>query len=166
MLKQLWSPWRSVYLEGNDPQAGGCFLCDAVANQENTFSNLVVWRGKSVIALLNKYPYNAGHLLIAGHSHVSDLLDIPADEYTELMDSIRDSLAVVRKLMMPHGVNIGINLGRDAGAGCPDHVHFHVIPRWRGDHNFMSTVSDVRVISSDMEKYWQDCLLLFNNPAT
>lgn len=155
-MKTLWSPWRSKYIETfSEECAKGedscCFICDAVKNTSNDKSGLVVARFEEVIVLMNKYPYNSGHLLVAPNRHTGDILDLSATELGALNIACQKSVEILTKLYNPNGFNIGANLGECAGAGLPGHLHYHVLPRWIGDTSFVSTLSDTKVISFDME---------------
>ena len=156
-METLWSPWRSKYIqtfkdEGKDSCEKQCFFCHAV-NSANEFDaeNLVVARFTHCFAMLNRYPYNSGHLLIAPNRHIGDFGDFTSEENSEIMSTIQLAIKVIDSVSGPHGYNIGANLGRVAGAGVPDHIHFHVVPRWNGDTSFMSTLADVKIVSEAME---------------
>ena len=142
-MKRLWSPWRMVYLTEERPR--GCIFCIAAA-EERDEENLIVWRGERAFIILNRYPYNAGHLMVVPYAHVASLEDLPAETLTELMLLVNRSLAALRRTMSPEAFNVGANLGHAAGAGIVDHVHVHIVPRWEGDTNFMPVLADVRVI--------------------
>ena len=152
----MWSPWRSQYIETFKDecvsQESSCFICDAIKNPDQDMTRHVIARRSNVIILMNKYPYNNGHLLIAPNSHISKFEELSQPEMIEIMNSINDSIRVIDSAMKPHGYNIGVNIGRNAGAGLPGHIHFHVVPRWNGDTNFMSVLSDTKVISQSMEQ--------------
>ena len=136
-MDRLWTPWRSEYVSQAGDDDDRCFLCDP----EN---ELVVYRTELSLVVLNKFPYNTGHLMIAPRRHVGDLWDLNSDERHDLFDSTAHSVEVVRDVMSPHGFNTGMNLGRVAGAGIPGHLHMHVVPRWGGDTNFMPVTGDTR----------------------
>ncbi len=142
-MKRLWSPWRMAYLTEEHPR--GCIFCLKAAEQFDA-ENLIVWRGERAFIMLNRYPYNAGHLMVIPYVHVASVEDLPAETLTEIMLLVNRSLAALRRAMTPDAFNIGANLGRAAGAGIADHVHMHVVPRWEGDTNFMPVFADVRVI--------------------
>jgi len=145
--RPLWAPWRIEYIRG--PKAGSCFLCDKAAS--DAAADHVVFRGQSCYVLLNDFPYNSGHLLVAPFRHVPDLADLDSRERNELMELMVRSTAVLRRLMAPTGFNLGFNLGEAAGAGLAEHVHGHVVPRWLGDTNFMSVISDARVVPEALD---------------
>jgi ATP adenylyltransferase len=151
-MRQLWAPWRMGYIKGEKPP--GCILCDKPKEKRDA-SNLILERGKHGFAMLNLYPYNNGHLMVAPYQHVSSLEDLSDEALKGLMQITKKSLLALRKTYKPDGINIGLNLGRAAGAGIEDHLHFHVVPRWGGDTNFMTVVSEVRVIPEDIKRTYQ-----------
>jgi len=142
-VKVLWAPWRMEYILSDKEDS--CFLCEA-AQAGPSEENLILYRGEKAIAVMNRYPYNNGHVLVAPVAHTADLSDLTEEEYRETMELFRFSLKALEKLMAPEGFNAGLNLGKTGGAGLEEHVHFHVVPRWNGDTNFMPVVSDTRVI--------------------
>jgi len=143
-MKQLWAPWRMTYInEGTEEQ--GCIFCNR--SQENDSREaLVVARTQHTLVMLNKYPYNNGHLLLAPKRHERNLSNLSAEEYDDLNEALRRSVNIVRETLHPGGINLGMNLGRCAGAGIEDHLHWHVVPRWEGDTNFMPVVGETRVM--------------------
>jgi ATP adenylyltransferase len=147
-LERLWSPWRLAYVTGADRSADqGCVFCDA---QRSPVSELVVFRGAQCFVILNLYPYNSGHLMIVPNRHLPSLATATAQELTELMDLTRQAEIAVTEVYQPHGINMGINLGKAAGAGVLDHLHVHVVPRWNGDTNFMTSVGGTRVLPESL----------------
>lgn len=152
-MKDLFSPWRSRYIEtfvrkGEDPT--GCVLC-TVAEENRDEDNLVVLRGSTAYVLMNLYPYNSGHLMVVPYRHVPSLTDLTDDESLEIMSLLKKMMESLRVVMHPDGFNIGSNIGRMAGAGLDQHVHFHLVPRWNGDTNFMPVLADTKLISQDMK---------------
>jgi ATP adenylyltransferase len=146
-MNRLWSPWRLAYVTGSN-SAVGCIFCaaiDAVAQ-----SPLVVHRGTACYVILNLYPYNNGHLMVVPNRHFASLEAASQDELAELMGLTRVAEMALREVYRPDGLNVGINLGKAAGAGVLDHLHVHLVPRWSGDTNFMSVVGDVRVLPEDL----------------
>lgn len=141
----LWAPWRMQYIEGIAGQ-DGCFLCRAQADAAADEGNYVLWRGAHTIALLNRFPYSSGHVLIAPVLHAAELEELPDDVLLALMRQTRDVKRVLQKALNAQGFNIGLNLGRCAGAGLPEHLHIHVVPRWGGDTNFMAVIGEAKVI--------------------
>ena len=149
-MEILWSPWRSQYIgsfKDDSINDEGCFFCNAIKNPEKDIDLLVVARFEHCFAILNKFPYNNGHTLIAPLRHIGDLQDLSEIEMIDIMKAIKIVSAGLDAIYKPHGFNIGANLGRAAGAGVPDHLHFHVIPRWNGDTSFTATISDTKVVS-------------------
>lgn len=154
-MEQLWSPWRSTYIRSADERnAEGCFLCNCAAAEPNV-DDLVVAKFAHTVVVMNRFPYNAGHLLVAPIVHEGDIRALPAEVAHELMDVVRIAIDVLEEVLHPHGCNVGANLGRHAGAGVPDHLHIHVVPRWSGDTNFMPVLADVKMISDSLEELWQ-----------
>jgi ATP adenylyltransferase len=147
-VDRLWSPWRLAYVSGGEPK--GCVFCDAQINEQA--EPLVVFGGATCFVILNLYPYNNGHLLVVPRRHVASLADASGDELAELMGLTRASELALTEVYHPQGLNVGMNLGRAAGAGVADHMHIHVVPRWVGDTNFMSVVGEARVIPEGLEK--------------
>jgi ATP adenylyltransferase len=151
-MKSLWAPWRMSYILGDDkPQ--GCIFCQACDGVG--FDNLVLGVGDSCLAMMNKYPYNNGHVLIAPKRHVADLASLSPQEQADLIHNVTLATQAMRELMRPEGFNVGLNLGRAAGAGIEEHMHFHVVPRWNGDTNFMTVLGEVRSIPEHMEATYQ-----------
>lgn len=142
-MKVLWAPWRMEYILSDRKDC--CFICDA-AQDGPCEENLLLYRGDKVLVLMNRYPYNNGHLLVAPVAHTPDLSELTMAEYGETMDLFRFTFKALTDLMAPEGFNAGINIGRTGGAGLEEHLHFHVVPRWNGDTNYMPVVSDTRVI--------------------
>jgi ATP adenylyltransferase len=154
-VDRIWSPWRMEYIESHRGQEddGACVFCALLgANGEK---HRVLERRELAFVTLAKYPYNPGHLLVLPTRHVGDLEEIKPDESAELAELLRRSVAALREASEPHGFNIGLNLGRAAGAGIPDHVHWHVVPRWSGDTNFMPVVGQTRVLPELLEQTYE-----------
>ena len=151
-MEKLWSPWRSLYIESfkeKQPNTG-CFLCDCIKLNVDDTENLLIYKGDVSFIILNLYPYNNGHLMIVPYSHKADLLSLSAQESTEMMNLLKLSVQALDEVLKPEGYNIGVNLGKAAGAGVDDHIHFHIVPRWNGDTNFMPVLGEVKVISQDL----------------
>lgn len=159
----LWAPWRIRYVQGlvkgpesgkqdqaQKPDGGECFICNNLGNPKADVDNLVLWRTDKCIVLLNRYPYNNGHLLIAPNRHMADLNTATDEELLDMTKLIRESQKALSLAIKPHGFNVGMNFGRCAGAGLPGHLHIHVVPRWQGDTNFMDVCADIEVISQSM----------------
>jgi ATP adenylyltransferase len=147
-MDHLWAPWRMAYI-GGEPEPG-CLFCRLLEDPSQDEENLVVWRPPGALVVLNKFPYNSGHLMVAPVRHTGDLADLEPSETADLMSAVQESLRLIRKTMSPDGFNVGANLGKAAGAGIPDHVHLHVVPRWNGDTSFMASLADVKVINEHL----------------
>ena len=155
IFEKLWAPWRMKYIEEIDTGAdGGCIFCDK-PNENNDCENLIVRRGKKCFVILNKFPYNNGHLLIVPYAHTSELSELGGDTMLEMMQTVELVVAAMKKIMRPDGFNVGMNLGRSSGAGIAEHLHLHVVPRWNGDTNFMPVVSGTKVISESLEDSYE-----------
>lgn len=153
----LWAPWRGEYVKGvSRDQQPDCFLCDAAANTEQDTERLIVHRHDQCLIMLNRYPYNNGHLLVAPDAHLADLIDLTEPQRNRLMAMVSLAEQLLYAALNPQGVNIGINIGRCAGAGLPGHLHVHLVPRWSGDTNFMGVVGDVRVVPQANEQVYQE----------
>jgi ATP adenylyltransferase len=150
-MDQLWAPWRLAYVVKDAPsEADECFICRGLAASDDR-KNHILLRTDRAVVLLNKYPYNNGHLLIGPLRHVGRLDELASDELLEINETLRKMVAILEKLIKPEGFNIGVNLGRVAGAGLPGHIHWHVVPRWNGDTNFMPVLADTKVIVQSLE---------------
>jgi ATP adenylyltransferase len=142
-VDHLWAPWRMGYVSAEQPE--GCIFCEKPAAGDDE-SNQILHRGDLVFIMLNTFPYNTGHLMVAPYRHIGDPLDMNPQESSELLYGIRISIEVLREALKPDGFNIGLNVGEVAGAGYAGHVHAHVVPRWAGDTNFMAVTADTRVV--------------------
>ena len=151
MNDALWAPWRLDYIKTVSDGPKECFLCTYAREPDKDAANLVVLRTATCSVVMNRYPYVNGHLLIAPYRHVAQLGDLEPQERSDMMELIVHAQKMLEQTMNPQGFNIGINIGRCAGAGVPGHVHAHVVPRWNGDSNFMSVVGNVRVIPQALE---------------
>jgi len=156
-MKNLWTPWRMEYIEKETPDGAGCIF-EAGSEKEHEKESLLLYRNDLTVVFLNRFPYANGHLLIAPVRHVSDISDLRDGENRVLFNMIRKSVEILRKHKKPDGFNIGLNLGTVAGAGHPEHLHFHVVPRWDGDHNFMAVLADVRTIPEHIENTYDQLL--------
>lgn len=165
-MEQLWSPWRSAYVQQqSNTAAHACFLCECARVATYLPDNLVVAGTASTIVVMNRFPYNAGHLLVAPRGHHGDLATLDADIAADIMRMTQRSLRVMQNVMEPHGCNVGINLGIDAGAGVPGHLHVHLVPRWRGDTNFMPVLADIRMVGIRLEDLWKRYVDAFASEA-
>jgi ATP adenylyltransferase len=144
-MERLWAPWRMQYVGVG--QRPGCLFCRVIEDPDDPDAELVVWRPAGAIVLLNKFPYNPGHAMVAPITHSPTLEDLDDDQGLALTRALRRTLTVLRTTMNPDGFNTGANIGRAAGAGVPDHVHLHVVPRWNGDTNFMAVIDDVKIVN-------------------
>lgn len=151
-MERLFSPWRMAYLSGPKTGAtpGSCFLCEAVASGDDAAS-LVVVRAEHALVMLNRYPYNSGHVMVVPRRHVGDIEMLERQERLGIMDLLAGTVLALKAEMAPDGCNVGMNLGRAAGAGAPDHLHVHVVPRWNGDTNFMPVLGDTLVLPEALE---------------
>jgi ATP adenylyltransferase len=155
-MDRLWAPWRMSYVACEKPPAekDPCFICRGLSDA-NDRDNLVAWRLPRSVVVLNRFPYNNGHLLVAPNSHKGQLHELGAEEILEMQQTIARLVALLGELMKPDGFNVGLNLGKAAGAGLPGHLHWHIVPRWNGDTNFMPVLSDTRVIVQSLDQLWE-----------
>jgi len=181
MTASIWAPWRLEYIKSVTADKPGCFLCEAAREPENDRCHLVVARTASALLMLNRYPYVNGHLLVAPYAHVAQLGDLPSDHRADMLElalhgqhllenamnpqgfNIGFNIGLhgqhlLENAMNPQGFNIGFNIGRCAGAGLPGHIHMHIVPRWNGDINFMTTVGQVRVIPQAIDAAYEQLL--------
>ena len=152
--ENLWAPWRIKYIQGLD-ESIDCFICHNLANPQDNDDNLVLWQTNRCIVLLNLYPYNNGHLLVAPVRHIAGLDEANDEELLELTKMVRESQKVLTAAIKPQGFNIGMNFGRCAGAGLPGHLHIHIVPRWDGDTNFINVCSNTDVISQSLTELFE-----------
>ncbi|MFN3813546.1 MAG: HIT family protein [Aquificaceae bacterium] len=149
-MKILWAPWRSAYVE-NVGRINECFLCDAVNKPEDKLRDfLVLRRGKRAFVIFNKYPYNAGHLMVSPIEHIGSFLSLDEETALEIHRLTRACIEALSVCLKPHGFNVGYNLGRPGGAGFEEHIHLHIVPRWVGDTNFMPVISNTKIVSQDL----------------
>jgi ATP adenylyltransferase len=154
-MQRMWSPWRSKYIATfKEPvrkgKKRGSLFAAALKSHDDS-KNLIVWRGEHCFVMMNRYPYNSGHLLIVPNRQTATMEDLTLVELAEMMQSTQRAIQALDVIMKPHGYNFGANLGRVSGAGIDDHVHFHLVPRWNGDTNFMPVLADTKVISEEMK---------------
>jgi ATP adenylyltransferase len=149
-MDKLWAPWREKYITSLGEKKSGCVFC-RIYKEDDDVTNYVFLRSKHAYAVLNIYPYSNGHVLIVPNRHVNDLSKLKRDERDDVMDMLELSKSLLDGVLKPHGFNIGLNLGRAAGAGIPNHIHFHIVPRWKGDVNFMPMVGHTKVISQSLQ---------------
>jgi ATP adenylyltransferase len=150
-MKRIWSPWRVQYI--HNPEPSGCILCDKPKESMDE-KNLLLFRGLYNYVMMNAFPYNPGHLMVVPYRHIGILEDMTDDERNEHYQIVSRSVGILRAGTSTANFNIGMNLGRVAGAGIADHVHSHIVPRWNGDNNFMPVIAETRVISESMENIY------------
>ncbi len=152
-MDYLWSPWRMQYINDkeNEPQ---CPFCHAL-NQNADKQFLILARATNAFVMLNRYPYTSGHLMVLPYQHVPSYENLSVECRSEIMELLTRATKVIREVYRPNGFNIGVNIGEDAGAGIAEHLHFHIVPRWRGDSNFMSVTAQTRVLPEDLQKSYQ-----------
>jgi ATP adenylyltransferase len=153
-VEHLYAPWRMEYI-GGSPEPG-CLFCrarEAGPAEDRRF--LVVWRGEQALVMLNKFPYNSGHVMVAPRAHLGSLEELGDEDALELHRALARTLRVLRSVMQPEGFNVGVNIGRVAGAGIPDHVHVHAVPRWGGDTNFMPVLAETKVVNEHLDRTWE-----------
>ncbi len=148
-MNHLWSPWRMAYIENHEKE-GGCVFCEAQAQADGP-TNLIAYRGKRAYVILNRYPYTSGHVMVVPFDHQPTLEDLDAETRTEMMELTTRAMTVLRHTYRPQAFNMGANIGEAAGAGVLGHVHIHIVPRWTGDTNFMSTLAHTRVLPESLE---------------
>ncbi len=156
-MRVLWAPWRMEYILGNKEE--GCIFCSHT--KSHLKKNLILYLGPMSMVMMNKYPYNNGHLLVSPLKHVPDLEGLRFEEMSDLFLKVKESVRIIKKVINPDGFNIGINLGRVAGAGFEEHVHFHIVPRWNGDTSCMTVLSETRVIPEHLKQTYKRLLPYF-----
>jgi ATP adenylyltransferase len=154
-MENLFTPWRYAYIRGNNASSEGCFFCAAAA-EPNDAERLVVHVASHHLVMLNRHPYTNGHLMVAPLAHVGSPAEASAEARAELWPLVLACREIVTAYSSPDGFNLGMNLGKAAGAGVPDHFHFHVVPRWHGDTNFMGAVADTRIVPQALDDTWSD----------
>lgn len=162
-MKRLWAPWRMPYLKNSQPK--GCIFC-VKTKQNDDRANLILHRGRLAFVMMNLYPYSNGHLLVSPYRHVGSLEDLDPATLSDLMRTAQQALRAVRLVFKPDAFNLGINQGREAGAGIEAHVHLHIVPRWNGDTNFMPVLTDTRVIPEHLESSYDKLFPLFQPPRS
>jgi ATP adenylyltransferase len=166
-VKHLFSPWRSTYIQTFNEKKSDrhCLFC-RIAKETGDSKNYVAWRGKHCFVVMNKYPYNSGHLMIVPYRHTAHFSKLLEKEYVEIITVTGKCMSAFEHISRPQGFNFGANLGRVAGAGIDKHLHFHLVPRWNGDTNFMPVLSEVKVVSEDIKKNWLKLKILLNPKAS
>jgi ATP adenylyltransferase len=162
-MKRLWTPWRIAYLKApKGAETGGCIFCDKIrADPSKDRENLLLLRGKRAFVTLNLYPYANGHMMVAPYEHCGELESLDGETLKEMMLLLGKGIRALRQASNPQGFNVGANLGRAAGAGVDDHVHFHIVPRWNGDTNFMPVLADTRMIPELLPQTYENLSAAF-----
>lgn len=165
IMEKLWSPWRSKYIESfkNDSEEKKCIFCTMAEYKIDGDNNLVVDQGINTFTVLNLYPYNNGHLMVVPKKHTSEFNELKENELLEVMKKLQSAQMALTEVMHPHGFNIGANIGKVSGAGIDEHIHFHIVPRWNGDTNFMPVIGEVKVISQDLLETKKKLILAYNH---
>ena len=161
-MDRLWAPWRMQYIQGIDKKDEGCVFCTK-PSEKNDRENLILHRGHSSFVVMNLYPYNNGHLMVIPYAHTSDILSIDPEASSEIWKLLCLCKLVLTKAFKPDGFNIGMNLGRSAGAGIDQHVHLHIVPRWNGDTNFIPVLSETKVISQTLHETYDALRIHFQS---
>jgi len=159
-MKRLWAPWRMEYIKSVQDDDQECIFCQK-PEQTDDKENLIVYRSDQSFVIMNKFPYNNGHLMVVPYNHESDLTKFNDEVLLDIQHLLQLSIQALNETMNPHGFNIGINLGRSAGAGIDDHLHYHIVPRWNGDTNYMPVLAGTKVISEALEDSWQKLHISF-----
>ena len=150
----MTTPWRKNYIEGHEKEEG-CVFCIALAKGEDNSKNLIIHRGKRAFVIVNLFPYTNGHLMVAPMDHHASLELLDPETRAEMMELVSQTITLLKRLYNPHAFNVGANIGKAAGAGVPDHVHMHIVPRWTGDSNFMSILGETRVLPETIEETYK-----------
>ncbi len=153
-MERLWAPWRLEYIKSTKDDEQECIFCQKQKETDDK-ENLIVYRSNLSFVIMNKFPYNNGHLMVVPYIHEADLTKLTDDVLLDMQHLLQLSLKALNDTMNPHGINIGVNLGRSAGAGIVDHLHYHMVPRWNGDTNYMPVLAGTKVISEALEDSWQ-----------
>jgi ATP adenylyltransferase len=159
-MDHLWAPWRMEYIMESQEPNPVCIFCTKPAEHDDE-KNLIAYRSRHCFVMLNKFPYNNGHLMIIPFKHEADFTLLDEDIAIDLHRTLSKSIRVLHQTMHPHGMNIGVNIGRTAGAGIVDHLHYHLVPRWNGDTNFMPVISGTKVLSEALNKTWEKLIQSF-----
>jgi ATP adenylyltransferase len=162
-MERLWTPWRAAFVEGSQATSGdaACFLCTKAAEHDDR-ANLILYRSPSAYVLMNLYPYNNGHLLVAPYAHTGDFAGLEAAIAQDMLELTQRCVGVLQRAYSPDAFNVGMNLGKAAGAGVPDHLHTHVVPRWSGDTNFMPVLAQTKVLPESLEHSYDRLEPLFH----
>ncbi|MBN2725143.1 MAG: HIT domain-containing protein [Deltaproteobacteria bacterium] len=162
MTDTIWAPWRMEFIDGSLEKETGCIFCNRFSSSESEFAaKHVLWRGPQTLVMLNKFPYTNAHLLVVSRTHTGNLEDISPEEFSVLIRTVKKASEIIKEELNPHGMNIGMNLGSAGGAGITDHLHWHIVPRWVGDNNFMPVIGDTRVMPQYLEKTYNRLIVPF-----
>ena len=155
-MDRLWAPWRRPYILSDHDEPQGCIFCDLpAAGSEHYRDNLILSCGERAFLILNRYPYNNGHVMVVPRAHVADPTALSTSDYRALTELLRRATEALRRTHDPDGINVGMNLGRTAGAGIADHCHYHLVPRWNGDTNFMPVTAEAKIIVQSLEEMYR-----------
>jgi ATP adenylyltransferase len=160
-MEKLWAPWRMEYIKNAQADGDECIFCEMPAQQDDK-SNLIAHRSDLSYVILNKYPYNNGHIMVVPYVHESDFTNFSDEILLDMQHLLQLSIKALHMTMGPHGINIGVNLGRSAGAGIDEHLHYHLVPRWNGDTNYMPILAGTKVISESLADSWEKLHQAFN----
>jgi ATP adenylyltransferase len=161
-MKRLWAPWRMKFVESQEPDKK-CVFCKVLA-QTSDKENLIIFRGMKAFVILNRYPYTSGHLMVVANPHLQSLEDLDKNTRMEMMELATQGIQVLRKIYQPEAFNFGANIGEAAGAGIAGHVHLHVVPRWSGDTNFMSSLAETRVLPEGLDETYRRIFSAWSKP--
>ena len=162
-MQRLWAPWRLEYVTDESEKKNGCFFCNAHRETGREKENLVLYRSEKALVMLNRFPYNGGHLMVAPARHYGNFEEADQDEVLQMWELVSQAKLIMRKEMKTQGVNIGVNQGKCAGAGVLDHLHIHIVPRWEGDVNFMPVMTDIKVMPQALERCYEILLPSFES---
>lgn len=158
-MERIWAPWRMDYINGNTKGAG-CIFCVQNGSDRDS-ERLILYRSTSSYVIMNRYPYTNGHLLVCPYRHTADMQSFTDEEMLDLFRTVQLSCGVLKQAISPDGINMGMNMGKSAGAGVDDHLHIHIVPRWNGDTNFMTVVADARIVPESLDKSYSRLLPFF-----
>ncbi|TET55090.1 MAG: HIT domain-containing protein [Actinobacteria bacterium] len=153
-MENIWAPWRMKYINKEHKDYGKCIFCEKLADDKDS-ENLILHRAKFSFIIMNLYPYISGHLMVLPNKHTSDFISLTENESIEINAMLKKSIKALEKAISPHAFNIGLNLGRQAGAGIAEHIHWHIVPRWEADTNFMPIINDARIVPQSLEDTYQ-----------
>ncbi len=166
-MDRLWAPWRAQYIRDSPKGVEadhGCFLCHGLASKDDR-ENLLVWRGAHSVVVLNRFPYNNGHLLVAPIVHRGTLGELSGADLFEPIETLRNLMSILDRMLQPHGYNVGLNQGKASGAGLPGHLHWHIVPRWDGDSNFMPVLANSKVIVESLLEFYDRLVAELSPPS-